>query len=246
MKIICNSAWMLALATLPLAGSLQEVRADLVEISYYDRGIANPATNGGPLWTGVVDTITNRLRIDTWSELPGHGAEFWVPQNLPLVWPARDASGNIYDVPNDFGSTIGGTVSIDDNFAFISPDAANDMSWEDIDGTAQTFGTIHPPTRVGWGGFAEIVTAGGPFIFHTSAIGGEEDYDERTLPRLPVTPNNMFASLGATVEVTDRTATTAAVVTSIPEASSVLGGLLIASWCAAAKLWRRQRTLLAK
>ena len=231
------------------------VQADLVGIQYWDRGAANPDTNGGPLWEGVVDTVANVLRIDTWKELPQHGTEFWVPANLaqaPLVWPAVDASGNPYDVDDDFGEIVGGTVSISDEFAFISPITAQSTQWVyDVEGDGigpedRFIGGVVKPTRMGWGGFARQEVQDGPFVFYTAAIDGEPAYDEKTLPRLPVedpntTPftNALIASLDGTVEVTSRTRSPSALV-AVPEASAMLSVGLAGTLCGLGT-WLRKR-----
>lgn len=212
--VVVVFVWLLA-----FGGSM--ARADLVSIEYRDRGTANPSTNGGPLWTGVVDTVTNNLRIDTWSELPQHGAEFWVPVDLPLIWPALDAAGNVFDVPDNFGSVVGGTVNISSAFGFISPDFAHNMQWEDINGNPQTFSsTLFLPTQPGWGGYAQLTEQG--YFINTEAPSGEPDYDEQTMPRLPVDTAAMVASLDATVVVTAREVTSAGVIVAIPESASLL------------------------
>ncbi|QDU89746.1 hypothetical protein Pla175_31410 [Pirellulimonas nuda] len=186
-------------------------QADLVGIEYYDRGSANPQTNGGPLWTGEVNTSDGTLRFTSWKELPGHGSEeFWVPQfqaDSPMVWQALDSGGNPYTLPTTFGSVVGEGVTIGNDFAFFSPMPATQMAWADISGNAMSLGHIYAPTRIGWGGYAEITTAGGDWIYHTSAVRAETPYNETTIPRLPVGPNNMFASLDATIRVTYRTVT---------------------------------------
>jgi len=191
----------------------------------------------------VVDTVTNNLRIDTWSELPQHGAEFWVPVDLPLIWTARDAAGNVFDVPDSFGPVVGGSVSISSSFGFISPDFANDMQWEDINGNPQTFSsTLFLPTQPGWGGYAQLTEQG--YFINTEAPSGEDDYDEQTMPRLPVGSAAMVASLDADVIVTAREVTSAGVIVAIPESASLLrfaivGGMLAVGGCI--QLLRRTR-----
>lgn len=249
-------ATFLTLASCLLVQTSGTLHADLVGIQYWDRGAANPNTNGGPLWEGVVDTVSNNLRIDTWKELPQHGTEFWVPGNLaqsPLVWPAYDSSGNLFDIGDDFGSVIGGTVSITDDFAFISPETAQNMDWVyDVEGDGigpddRFIGGVVKPTRVGWGGFARQEEQNGPFVFYTSAIEGEPDYDETTMPRLPVEDPNtspftnaLIASLDGTVVVTSRTKSPSAVV-SVPEASAFLSLGLVTSVFALGA-WLRKRS----
>src|SRR5262245_41194584 len=99
-------------------------QAVLVGVEYYDRGVVNPEFAGGPLWTGFVDTETDSLTIQTWTELPLHGSDFWIPRDLPLVWPARNSLGGLYDVPDSFDGHI------DDSFAFISNLTLRDMGWK--------------------------------------------------------------------------------------------------------------------
>lgn len=209
-------------------------------VEYWDKGYTNPEEHGGPLWIGVVDTVTNNLQIDTWKELPGHEPDFWVPANLPMVWEARDSVGSLYDVPGTFGPTIGGSVTIDETFAFISPFSAQDMQWKDIDGNAVTMeGSIWPVTRPGWGGFAAIEEPGGGFVFHTETFGTTEPvYDETTMPRLPVTTDSVISmspSTDATVRVTSREVTNIGVIFSIPEPSAFLAVGLFFSICVVGK-----------
>jgi len=234
--------WTISLLRTAVAGMLLacycgSASADLVSVEYYDPASPGFPVDGGPVWTGVVDTVTNNLRIDSWLELPGHGANFWVPANLPLVWTARDENGDVYDVPDTFG--IDGTVTIDDNFAFISPIAAQDMSWVDIGGNPKTSSFL-VPTRVGWGGFAEIVTLGGPYIFRTAAVGTEPAYDEATMPRLPIIEASMVASTGATVRVTGRVTNPNPVIIAVPEPSAFLSVALVAAVSTAGRWMRRK------
>lgn len=246
---------MQAFACLLLAAFLlhQPASADLVGIEYYDRGSANPLTNGGPLWTGEVDTAAGTLRFTSWVELPLHGEEFWVPQfspASPMIWHAVGSNGQPYTLPDDFGPVVGQGVTIDNNFAFISPVAANQMAWADITGATKSFGTIHPPTRIGWGGFAQITTAGGAWIYHTSSVGQESAYDQTTMPRVPVAENNMFASLGGEVRVTYRTVSESEPspggnVSAIPEAGAVVR-LSLLTVGAALAVWFNRRGLVRR
>jgi hypothetical protein len=181
-----------------------------------------------------VDTVSNNLRIDTWRELPGHGAEFWLPANLPIVWTARDASGAIFDVPDTFGPTLGGPVSIDNTWAFISREEATDMPWVDINGNSMTFGSIYPPTRVGWGGYSQIETVGGSHLFYPES-------DETTMPRLPVNSDSMIASTDALVQVIGRKLTDVPVIFAVPEPSAFLAVGLVGA-VSAARSRRRARS----
>ena len=270
MSIFSRQIFCAVLALVATVVSSSAVRADLVGLQYWDRGTANPNTNGGPLWDGVVDTVANTLRIDSWRELPQHGAEFWVPGGLSgstMIWTARDSTGAVYDVPDTFGPTINQTVSIDDGFAFIAPRTAQDMNWfYDIDGdgiaaTPRSVGGVAKPTRIGWGGYARQETLNGPFVFYTAAIDGEDNfdpqttppYDERIMPRLPVEePNssttgfsNAFLAsllgLNGTVLVTSRETNPAAVIVSVPEASAFWAFALFSGISAVKALGRKQR-----
>jgi hypothetical protein len=182
-----------------------DARAILVAIKYYDQGVVNPEFAGGPLWTGFVDTVANTLTITAWTELPLHGNEFWIPRNLvappgvsaqPLVWPARDANGNLYDVSDLFDGHI------DNTFAFISDQHLREMLWKaplfnynttpptflgttDVNYTLDT-GDVWP----GWGGFAlqrNVPGVGIVKVFETANPDPNQPvYNERIMPALPV------------------------------------------------------------
>ena len=120
---------------------------------------------------------------------------------------------------------------IDDTFAFISRATAQDMQWEDINGNPVAMGGIWPPTRPGWGGFAAIEEQGGAFVFHPAAVGTESDYDETTMPRLPVDVNTMLASTAALVTVTSRVVDSGGVIIGVPEPSAFFAVGLFFSIC---------------
>ncbi|MBX3432818.1 MAG: hypothetical protein KF847_05825 [Pirellulales bacterium] len=214
--------------------SVPAARARLVSIEYYDRGVINPEYAGGPLWTGVVDTTTNTLTINTWIELPLHGAEFWVPQNLPLVWPAKHfndlGEAADYDVPDDFDGTI------DQTWAFISDQTLREMAWKApvfnynptppilVDLVDATFTLSTIDLRPGWGGFA-ISFAADPteftYLFANPSHTTDPDnsatqppFDERIMPVLPVGPTDFTRSSEATVSIIASTPT------SVPEAQA--------------------------
>jgi hypothetical protein len=219
-----------------------DAQATMVAIEYYDRADVNPDFAGGPLWTGYVDTIADTLTIETWTELPLHGNEYWIPRNLPgqpLVWPARDANGNPYDVPGTFDGHI------DNTFAFISDVHLRDMEWKapifdysplpddppiflgtvDVEYTLDT-GDVWP----GWGGFALQVNDNGNIVkqFRTSNPDPNQPlYDERIMPALPIQPPG--APQPTYVASTDATITAAVVPLEpqpVPEASQWLCALL--------------------
>lgn len=173
-------------------------------IQYYDRASVNPDFAGGPLWTGHVDTSDDTLTIETWTELPLHGIDYWMPRNLPaipLVWPARDALGNHYNVPDTFDGHI------NNEFAFISDENLRQMEWkraifgpnpdpdgfppiimtgtEDVEYTLDT-GEIWP----GWGGYAHQKLEPGVGIvkvYETAQpVAGQPAFDERIMPALPL------------------------------------------------------------
>jgi hypothetical protein len=116
-----------------------DARAVLVNIEYWDRANVNQDFAGGPLWTGFVDTAADTLTIETWQELPLHGADYWIPRQIPdtpLVWRAMgpsiqpsNANGEFdqfvpYDVPDSFDGNI------DNSFAFISEQHLRQMEWK--------------------------------------------------------------------------------------------------------------------
>jgi hypothetical protein len=230
-------------------------RAVLVDVEYYDRGAVNPEFAGGPLWTGVVDTTTDLLTIRTWQELPLHGNEFWIPQSLPMVWPARNSSGGLFDVPDTFDGRI------NDSFAFIS-----DLTLRQMDWGAPVFDYVTtPPTllsvedaeftlssievRPGWGGFAfgppnasllqfTFLTAN---PFHTTSpdnSASQPKFDERIMPALPVQATAFTWSTEATVLASFAAATP------VPEArlwAAIPAAL--GAWLGLVRLWRHRANL---
>ncbi|MCA9257693.1 MAG: hypothetical protein KDA61_00780 [Planctomycetales bacterium] len=166
-----------ALATVLACLGIARVHAAIVGIEYWDRGTITPNFSGGPLWRGEVDTVADTLTIFEWNELPGHGSEFLVPKpsEFPMVWPARGANGQRYDVPDNFNGIISPdygfisdkTMQSDPNL--IGP-AMTGMHWLEYQFTlASDFQTTGNYTvnkvdaevtlstilyRPGWGGFA--------------------------------------------------------------------------------------------
>ena len=237
--------------------------ANLVSIEYFDQAFSDAVPgSGGPLWSGVVDTVTNRLRIDTWTELPRHSVEFWVPINLPIVWDARDSNGDIYDIPDSFGTTFAPnhppddlTATIGSDFAFISPLTAQEMQWKERTFTfdEQTnevlsvteaevsytgFGVFMP----GWGGYAKQTLSGFDYI---TDLEGSETFDEHIIPRLPISTFSFSASVNSTITVTDRTITPVAHITSVPEPSAFLGVALIGS-ASVVGVWIRNKATFSR
>jgi hypothetical protein len=206
------------------------VFAVVVGIEYHDLGNPNiqPGPIGGPLWTGFVDTTADTLTIETWRELPGHGADFWMPTALPLVWPAVTATGARYDVPDTFGDAPG---MINDSFAFISehtlqePHSEDHWGWE-----LQLFDAFNQPTtRVpktftgnvpiypGWGGYSYEDEQGDQIFLTANPNPADVAYDESIMLWLPITEFTFVynKSDGATVFVIGNQ-------TGVPEASAPL------------------------
>jgi hypothetical protein len=192
--------------------------ATLVEIDYLDRnGTGGFPDNGGPHWTGVVDTVSNTLTINTWIDLPGT-PEFWTPNltALPLVWPAVKSNGSPYDVPDNW------TGHIDASFGFVSPTSVRNMQWnEGVWGQAPGF-SLPPDADLypGWGGVRKPVNVNGvtQLMYDTSA-------DETSMPLLPI------SSLG--LAISDRATVTATILANVeaeavPETSAFLFAGLIA------------------
>lgn len=80
----------------------------------------------GPHWTGLVNTTTDVLTINTWTENAG-GAQFWTPtaSMLPWVWNAVDQTGATFDVPDNWDGMISTT------WGFLSPEALGDVTWNE-------------------------------------------------------------------------------------------------------------------
>jgi hypothetical protein len=197
-------------------------QATLVQIDYLDRnGTGGFPNNGGPHWTGVVDTVANTLTINTWIDLPGT-PEFWTPlwtpnlTTLSLVWPAVESDGSPYDVPDTW------TGHIDASFGFISPTSVRNMLWnEGVWGQAPGF-SLPPDADLypGWGGVRKPVNVNGvtQLMYDTSA-------DETSMPLLPI------SSLG--LAISDRATVTATILANVeaeavPETSAFLFAALIA------------------
>ncbi|TWU25811.1 hypothetical protein Pla144_30230 [Bythopirellula polymerisocia] len=233
------------------------LHADLVWLEFNDRASQSFPGSGGPLWTGVVDTVTNKLRIDTWREQPLHGTEFWTPAQLPttpMVWDAIGANGLPFDVPDNFG--LNGVVdfgndapaNLANDFAFVSPVSMQDMPWyafdlvnEEVDRTQElqfTFTTIFFP---GWGGDAYL-NQQGEKIFRvvkpTSTSGDAFDY--RMIPVLPISATNISSPTAATITVTLRDSTPNPVIYAIPEPAAYLSLALVGAACGAASWWKKR------
>lgn len=211
------------------ATSAASVRATLVVVEYVDRnGVGGFPENGGPHWSGLVDTVANTLTISSWTDLPGT-PEFWTPAltSFPLVWPAVSATGTPYDVPDSF---LG---QIDGSFAFISPVSARLMAWNQGEwGHTPSFQL--PPEidfYPGWGGVRKPVSVAGVVVmtFDTSA-------NEREMPLLPISALGLAASIGATVTAFATSGVTPVGAESVPEASALLLGS--SAMAVASLLWR--------
>lgn len=184
--------------------------ATLVAIDYRDQNPANSGfpDAGGPHWTGVVDTAANTLTIYTWTEIPG-SVQFWTPlwtpnlSTLPLVWPAVDASGSEYDVPDTFDGTI------DSSFAFISTVSARNIQWNEGVFSLPDVADFYP----GWGGVRKPLAGTSPPVLVYDMSG-----DETTMPLLPIHAFGVAASTAATIVASAY----AAQVSEVPEASAAL------------------------
>lgn len=226
--------------------------ADLVSIQYFDSASTSFPGSGGPLWTGVVDTVTNKLRIDTWTELPGHGEEFWAPASLPMVWDAVGAGGAPFDVPDTFGLngvvTFGNDANPATDFAFISPVSLQAMPWHPFDSQAgepdtnQITEFVGPITFFpGWGGVA-FLNGSGDMVYRVAQTnpGSTIAYDYRMVEAIPVSSTAVLPSTAATVTVTERVETLHAIVTAVPELSASVRAGIIAVVCVVVACVRRK------
>jgi hypothetical protein len=203
--LMTRSIFWTFLACLAIFGwSPAAVRADFVTIEYYDLNSPQAAfpMAGGPIWRGVVDTVANTLTIHHWEEIPG-STEFWVPSlaNGPLVWPAVDAQGNPFDVPNSFGSS----PVIGANWGFVSPLSIHQIDW--LQGTTGL--PVEAAFFPGWGAVRKPKPGVNPvqLIYDTTA-------NERTMPMLPYSQFGLADSTGAQVRVLS--------VVAVPEPSAFL------------------------
>jgi hypothetical protein len=226
-------SWLAVAICLATLSTAAVSHATLVEIDYLDRnGTGGFPDNGGPHWTGVVDTVANTLTINTWVDLPGT-PEFWTPlwtpdlTALPLIWPAVKSDGSPYDVPDNW------TGHIDASFAFISQESVRNMLWnQGVWGEAPGFtlpadADLYP----GWGGVRKPVNVGGAvqLAYDTSA-------DETSMPLLPISSLGLAISDHATV-----TATVLANVEAqaVPESSAIFYVMAAAGLLAAGNVGRR-------
>ncbi len=121
--------------------------------------------NSALQWTGVVDTATDTLSIQTWVV---EGGSYWTPSTTPLAFKAYSASStaytsfanlNFYDVPDNWDGTIGS------NWGFLSDLLKSSISWNE-----GTF--LGNNSRLGWGishaNDGSITT--GPSVNHFSYV----------------------------------------------------------------------------
>lgn len=90
--------------------------------------------NDGPQWTGVVDSVTDSLSIQTWVEGPG-GTAYWTPTlaALPLnfqafmapSFPTPFASLTPFDVPDNWDGIIG------PSWGFLSDLTKPNIAWNE-------------------------------------------------------------------------------------------------------------------
>lgn len=100
--------------------------------------------NDGPQWTGVVDTTTDSLIIQTWVEGAGD-TDWWTPSTpltfqayLAPAFPATFAELTAFDVADDWDGTIGA------NWGFLSDLTKDVITWNEGVFTDNT-------SRLGWG-----------------------------------------------------------------------------------------------
>lgn len=181
-----------------LLNSATEVQAtSLFHVFYED------AT--GPQWEGTVDTGANTLTIETWIENPGL-VEFWTPANLPLVLPAQTASGEPFDVPDDWD----GTTS--NNWGFISETSNFDLNWNE--------GFPDPFSKgafLGWGGTFQ--PAGNEIKFF------QDPFDEKGIRFYTIqqSPTQASSSHPESLIITP-------ISQSVPEPSTILGVFITLSF----------------
>jgi len=187
-------------------------------------------TQGGPLWTGIVDTTLDTLTIYTWIE-QADSIDFWSPDptSMPLVWSAVDNTGAPFDVPDGFDGII------DSTFAFISPQNVHEMTWLQSATEGGPLLPIEATFYPGWGGARYIPNLQTELVYDT-------DWSEEYMPRMLTSPQGLgiVTADDGIVTLVDFSS-----ITPVPEASQALawsvfaaGGLLIA-------YWRRLRSALA-
>jgi len=116
--------------------------------------------NDGPHVFATVNTTTDSMTINTWTEIAGN-FEYWTPSDLPRVYPAINSVGGTYDVPDNWDGTI------DSNWGFVNPDKLPVAGW--TEGSYAALALVHD----GWGG---RIDAGG-----NVSVG----FDETTLQSVP-------------------------------------------------------------
>lgn len=234
-------------------------RGDLVQIKYFDSAL--DPQYGGPLWEGEIDTVTNKLRIFSWTEYPRHSLDFWVPANLPLIWDAVDVNGAEFQLSN-FNFVQGGSFSFgSDNdpandFAFLSPVTLQQMGWYEYDSENEVVDKsqvvqFNGPVEFfpGWGGVG-FLNQNGERIVRVANTTEGDDYDYRSLPILPVTETTSSgatdvssgASTNATITVTGIIETSEPVIVAVPEASALMSVGLAGTLCGLGA-WLRKRSV---
>ena len=125
------------LALLAVLLSPMASNATLISVEWTD--------NDGPQWTGVVDTTTDSLVIQTWVEGAG-GFDWWTPASPPItfhaylapLFPTTFAALSAFDVPDNWDGTIGA------DWGFLSDLTKDAISWNEGVFTGNT-------SRLGWG-----------------------------------------------------------------------------------------------
>lgn len=94
----------------------------------------------GPNIKGIVDTTADTFTINSWTENSG-GLAYWTASDLPRTYPATNASGGSFDVPDNWNGTI------DNSWGFINPNSLPNAGYNE--GTFFSGALAHD----GWGGW---------------------------------------------------------------------------------------------
>lgn len=96
----------------------------------------------GPHIKGIVDTTADTFTINSWTENAG-GIAYWTASDLPRTYPAVNATGGGFDVPDNWNGTIGNT------WGFINPNSLPNAGYHE--GSYFSGALAHD----GWGGWID-------------------------------------------------------------------------------------------